>query len=231
MDSAAAGSTLREAQATVNTFYGGLCLGPSGPFEVAPGFSLPLGLPACTPTSTRNLTDVSDDYRKEVSKAAELGFKAELADRSVSINGAIYHTKVDDMQFFNFFAGPFGLLRAVTNLDEVTIKGAELDARWRATRLLVCSRASATRTARSTSIRAGPTRTATSCPTPLNTPATRARSSICRWGLGAGVRRPPGCQLRRQDLVPPGAERDRAGARYRVRLRAGELRQDEPRSL
>lgn len=118
--------------ATVNVFYGGLCLGPSTPFNA--GFAiLPLGLPACTPTSTRNLTQVGDDYRKEVSKAAELGFKANLLDRTLSLNGAIYHTKVDDMQFFNFFAGPFGLLRAVTNLDEVTIQGAEFDFRWRAT--------------------------------------------------------------------------------------------------
>jgi iron complex outermembrane receptor protein len=51
-------------------------------------------------------------------------------DRSVSLNGAVFHTKVDDMQFFNFFAGPFGLLRAVTNIDEVTITGFEIDTRW-----------------------------------------------------------------------------------------------------
>jgi iron complex outermembrane receptor protein len=120
------------SQATVNVFYGGLCLGPSTLFDTGLGFSVPLGLPACTPTSTRNLTDVNDDYRKEVSKAAELGFKANLLDRTLSINGAIYHTDVDDMQFFNFFAGPFGLLRVVTNLDKVTIQGAELDFRWRA---------------------------------------------------------------------------------------------------
>jgi iron complex outermembrane receptor protein len=120
------------SQATVNVFYGGLCLGPSTLFDTGLGFSLPLGLPACTPTSTRNLTDVNDDYRKEVSKAAELGFKANLLDRTLAINGAIYRTDVEDMQFFNFFAGSFGLLRVVTNLDEVTIQGAELDFRWRA---------------------------------------------------------------------------------------------------
>ncbi|MBX3702325.1 MAG: TonB-dependent receptor [Steroidobacteraceae bacterium] len=120
------------SEATVNVFYGGLCLGPSTLFDTGLGFSLPLGLPACTPTSTRNLTEVGDDYRKEVSKAAEIGFKSNLLDRTLSLNGAIYHTKVDDMQFFNFFAGPFGLLRAVTNLDEVTIQGAEFDFRWRA---------------------------------------------------------------------------------------------------
>ncbi len=119
--------------ATVNVFYGGLCLGPSTLFDTGLGFSVPLGLPACTPTSTRNLTDVNDDYRKEVSKAAEIGFKSNLLDRTLSLNGAIYYTEVEDMQFFNFFAGPFGLLRAVTNLDDVTIQGAEFDFRWRAT--------------------------------------------------------------------------------------------------
>ncbi|MEX2149623.1 MAG: TonB-dependent receptor [Steroidobacteraceae bacterium] len=121
------------SEATVNVFYGGLCLGPSTPFDTGLGFDVPLGLPACTPDSTRNLTEVGDDYRKEVSKAAEVGFKSNLMDRTLSLNGALYYTEVDDMQFFNFFAGPFGLLRAVTNLDEVTIQGAEFDFRWRAT--------------------------------------------------------------------------------------------------
>lgn len=121
------------SEATVNVFYGGLCLGPSTPFDTGFGFDLPLGLPDCTPDSIRNLTEVGDDYRKEVSKAAEVGFKSNLMDRTLSLNGALYYTEVDDMQFFNFFAGPFGLLRAVTNLDEVTIQGAEFDFRWRAT--------------------------------------------------------------------------------------------------
>jgi iron complex outermembrane receptor protein len=128
------------SQATVNQFYNNplvpgqdLCLGPSTAFDTTFGFTLPLGPPACTATSIHSLTGVTDDYRKEVSKAAELGFKASLLDRTLSINGAIYYTKVDDMQFFNFFAGPFGLLRVVTNLDKVSIKGAELDLRWRAT--------------------------------------------------------------------------------------------------
>jgi iron complex outermembrane receptor protein len=114
------------SEATVNTFYGlaggtPLCLGDNtnGTFP-----------PACDSSSTLNLTDVNDTFKKEVSKAAEIGFKSYFADRSVSLNAAIFHTDLEDMQFFNFFAGPFGLLRAVTNIDEVTIQGAELDARW-----------------------------------------------------------------------------------------------------
>jgi iron complex outermembrane receptor protein len=94
--------------ATVSTFYGALTLDDGTP----------------------NLRDVNDDYRKEVSKAAEIGFKSYFADRTISLNAAVFHTDVEDMQFFNFFAGPFGLLRVVTNIDEVTLQGAEIDARW-----------------------------------------------------------------------------------------------------
>ena len=81
---------------------------------------------------TPNLQNLSDDFRKEVSKAAEAGFKARLLDRHLTLNGAIYATKVTDMQNFSFFAGPFGLLRIVTNIDKVDISGAEMDFRWRA---------------------------------------------------------------------------------------------------
>jgi len=97
--------------ATAQTFYGALTLDDGTP----------------------NLREVNDDYRKEVSKAAEVGFKSYFLDRSLSLNGAVFHTDLEDMQFFNFFAGPFGLLRVVTNIDEVTLQGAEIDARWKVT--------------------------------------------------------------------------------------------------
>jgi iron complex outermembrane receptor protein len=110
--------------ATVEAFYSGLCLGPTQ--AAAPFF------PVCT-GDNRSLTGVTDDYDKEVSKAFEAGFKSQLAGNRLSINGAVYQTDVEDMQYFNFFAGPFGLLRVVTNLDEVSIQGWELDFRWLAT--------------------------------------------------------------------------------------------------
>jgi iron complex outermembrane receptor protein len=112
------------SSATVESFYSGLCLGATRP--TAPFF------PICT-GSNRSLTGVSDEYDKEVSKAFEAGVKAQLLDNRLSINAAVYQTDVDDMQYFNFFAGPFGLLRVVTNIDDVDIKGYEVDIKWLAT--------------------------------------------------------------------------------------------------
>ncbi len=79
------------------------------------------------------LFNARDDFDKEVSKSFELGFKSTLLERRLQINAAAYHTRVDDMQFFNFFAGPFGLLRVVTNIDEVELTGVEADFRFRLT--------------------------------------------------------------------------------------------------
>lgn len=39
-----------------------------------------------------------------------------------------YYTEADDVQFFEFFVGAFGLLRIVSNIDEVEIYGAEFNA-------------------------------------------------------------------------------------------------------
>ena len=74
-----------------------------------------------------NLLNVRDEYEKEVSESLELGFKSNLLDGRLTINGAIYRTEVEDMQFFSFFSGPFGLLRTITNIDEATLQGAELE--------------------------------------------------------------------------------------------------------
>ena len=89
------------SNATIQTFLGGLrYVDPEGNITTTPSL----------------VTDgISyDDYKKEVAKAAEIGLKAELLDRTLSLNLAAYHTKVEDMQIFNFLAGPFGLLRVVT---------------------------------------------------------------------------------------------------------------------
>lgn len=68
---------------------------------------------------------ISDSFEKETSDAFEVGFKAQLLSGRLNVEGAVFHTMVDDMQFFNFFVGPFGLLRVVSNIDESSITGAE----------------------------------------------------------------------------------------------------------
>jgi iron complex outermembrane receptor protein len=70
---------------------------------------------------------VTDEYDKEVTTNIELGFKSKFMDNKVKVNAAVFDTTVEDNQFFEFFAGPFGLLRAVTTIDELSIQGFELD--------------------------------------------------------------------------------------------------------
>ncbi|MBB5685449.1 TonB-dependent receptor [Sphingobium boeckii] len=68
---------------------------------------------------------ISDQFRKERSSAFEAGIKGRAGP--ITYNLAGYYTRVTDMQFFEFFVGSFGLLRVVSNIDRVDLKGAELN--------------------------------------------------------------------------------------------------------
>ncbi len=74
---------------------------------------------------------IFDDYRKERSSAFEAGFKGRALDGRLTFDVAAYHTTVKDMQFFEFFVGPFGLLRVVSNIDKVRLQGVEGSASFR----------------------------------------------------------------------------------------------------
>ncbi len=74
--------------------------------------------------------DIRDDYDKETTDTYELGLKSQWMDNRLRVNAATFYTEIDDYQFFNFFAGPFGLLRVVNNIDKVEIYGAEIDFAW-----------------------------------------------------------------------------------------------------
>lgn len=71
--------------------------------------------------------NVTDDYNKEVTTNTELGFKSIFLDKRIKLNAAVFKTDIEDNQFFEFFAGPFGLLRAVTTIDKLSIQGIEFD--------------------------------------------------------------------------------------------------------
>jgi len=83
----------------------------------------PDGLPVAPP----------EIYEEETSSSFEVGFRTTLLNGNLQMNGAAYHTEVEDMQFFEFYVGPFGLLRTVEGIDEVTIQGFELGGSWQMT--------------------------------------------------------------------------------------------------
>ncbi len=71
---------------------------------------------------------VRDSYEKEKSSSFEVGAKGKLAEGRVNWDLSLYDTSVDNMQFFEFLVGQFGLLRVVNNIDEVSIQGFEISA-------------------------------------------------------------------------------------------------------
>jgi iron complex outermembrane receptor protein len=70
---------------------------------------------------------VKDEYAKEVSTSVELGSKMEFMDNRLRVNASLFSTDVKDSQFFEFYAGPFGLMRVVTTIEDVRIQGFEMD--------------------------------------------------------------------------------------------------------
>lgn len=76
---------------------------------------------------------IRDEFDKEKSSASEIGVKANLFDRRLQLEAAVFNTDVDDLQFFEFLVGAFGLLRVVNTVDEVNLRGAEIGATMRLT--------------------------------------------------------------------------------------------------
>lgn len=106
------------SQATVDTFINGL---------------IPSIQPNCDPQvdpTCYSPVNIQDVYDKETTSSFEAGFKSGLFENALRLEGAAYYNEVDDMQFFEFIVGPFGLLRVVENIDEVEIFGVELAATW-----------------------------------------------------------------------------------------------------
>ena len=70
---------------------------------------------------------VKDEYDKEVSTSIEFGSKMEFFDNRLRVNTSVFSTDVEDNQFFEFYAGPFGLMRVVTTIEDLQIQGFEMD--------------------------------------------------------------------------------------------------------
>ncbi len=111
----AGGFNNQGSAATVDIFINGFINGvPAGE-----PFADNLGVP---------LPTVRDEFDEETSDSFELGFKTQLFDGRLRLEGAAYRVDVSDMQFFEFYVGTFGLLRVVSNIDEVEITGFEFAA-------------------------------------------------------------------------------------------------------
>lgn len=79
--------------------------------------------------SAAGIPGISDDYEKEVSENFEIGFKSSLAEDRLKINGAIFSTDVENQHFFQFIGAINAQL--LNNIDEVALRGAELEVQYR----------------------------------------------------------------------------------------------------
>jgi iron complex outermembrane receptor protein len=66
---------------------------------------------------------IEDIYKQERTSSFEAGIKGKLGPVDYTL--AAYHTRVSNMQFFEFFVGKFALLRVVENIDRVDLDGLE----------------------------------------------------------------------------------------------------------
>ena len=69
-------------------------------------------------------------YDNETSKNYELGVKTSWLDNRLFLNGALFHTKFENQQFFFSLATSAGIYRAITNIPETTVNGAELELQY-----------------------------------------------------------------------------------------------------
>lgn len=103
------------AAATVDRFINEPLLGSGGPFE-----------------GEYDPVNINDSFREETSWSYEAGLKTRWLENRLRAEVAGYYVDVDDMQFFEFIVGGFGLLRVVSNIDEVEISGIELSVNYAA---------------------------------------------------------------------------------------------------
>ncbi|MEM1089936.1 MAG: TonB-dependent receptor [Pseudomonadota bacterium] len=104
-------------------------LGAAATTDIFINQGLGIGVPG-SPNEGFAPVAIQDQFDEETSTAFEVGFKSRLLDGTLNLEAAYYHTEVDDLQFFEFLVGAFGLLRVVTNVDEVEMDGVEFSANW-----------------------------------------------------------------------------------------------------
>lgn len=70
-------------------------------------------------------------FDEENLTAYEIGFKSQLADQRLQLNGAAFFYDFDDLQFYGpLFDSPFGPLFGIANAGDAEVVGAELELTW-----------------------------------------------------------------------------------------------------
>src|SRR5437762_12102326 len=70
------------------------------------------------------------ELKPEKAKTVEVGFKLDLARRTLRLNGAPFESKYDDMQITYRGPAPNGVAPFLTNDAKATIKAAEVELTW-----------------------------------------------------------------------------------------------------
>lgn len=68
-------------------------------------------------------------FKSETSKGGEIGFKSQLANRTLTLNGTAYYYKFNNLQVQNFNATTIQFV--TSNAGQLTTKGFDLDFNWR----------------------------------------------------------------------------------------------------
>ncbi|MFM9937113.1 MAG: TonB-dependent receptor [Novosphingobium sp.] len=68
-------------------------------------------------------------FKSETSKGGEIGFKSQLANRTITLNAAAYYYVFNDLQVQNFNATTIQFVTA--NAGQLTTKGIDIDFSWR----------------------------------------------------------------------------------------------------
>ncbi|MFK8051358.1 MAG: TonB-dependent receptor [Woeseiaceae bacterium] len=77
------------------------------------------------------LPGVTDVAAQEESASAEIGYKGQFMNDRLRMNAAVFSTEVEGQQFFSFIGAISAQI--LTNIDEVSLSGGEIDVVYRAT--------------------------------------------------------------------------------------------------
>ncbi len=77
------------------------------------------------------INGVSDVADQEDSESFELGYKGRFLDNRLQLNAAVFSTDVEGQHFFSFIGAISAQI--LTNIDEVSLSGGEIDVVYRAT--------------------------------------------------------------------------------------------------